>query len=213
MQDAVALVGVQPGRIYGLHADGLPDALASPGCEDVARPRARLGRRRHDPAGASLCPATATTTRASSAAVAARVAVVFPGRVASSVEVGDEGVEDEELDLELDTVDAGLEGALQIKEVVAAELEADEGDVEGNNEQIGEDELDEDVVLGPVDGSRTAGRRGAAGEERGEVDRLARLVNVEQAEECLLGKVYAELDAVPDDVVLLEARIDVGRLL
>lgn len=128
----------------------------------------------------------------------------------------DEAVEDDKLELELDAVDAGLKGALEVEEVGA--LDAEQGDVEGNDEHVGPDELPEDgaLVARLAAGVGVDGRGrgpGALAEGRAAFEVLAGLEDVEDAEGGFLDKEDDELDAVPDQVERGELGVDGGCLL
>lgn len=215
-------VPVSP-AVHVLQIDGLALhlrlVLDDLGRHEIRRAHASPALRRRDHLGRR--DAHAPSPRVAAAPSAVRMAVVPRVlRAARRPQALDEPVEHEELDLELDAVHARLEGALQVEQVVAAVLDAEQGDVERDDEQVGQHEVPQHAVLGALGrrGERArvpvGGRRGPGGGEEGaEVDGLAGLVDVEEAEGGLLDEEDGELDAVPDDVLVGQGGIDIGGLL
>lgn len=72
------------------------------------------------------------------------VGVPVPAAVGVGAQALDEAIKDDELDLELNAVDAGLKSALQVEEVGA--LDAEERGVEGDDQQVRVDEVVQHLV-------------------------------------------------------------------
>lgn len=128
----------------------------------------------------------------------------------------DEAVEDDELELELDAVDAGLEGALQVEHVGA--LDAEQDHVEGEDDGVCVDELPQHrlLLLGLLGARGRACRRRRPRllrERRPPAQVLARLEHVEDAEGRLLHEEDDELDPVPDEVEGGQVGVDGRGLL
>lgn len=79
------------------------------------------------------------TTTATAAAAAATA-----GATALAANTTDEAVEDGELGLELDAVDAGLEGALEVEE--AGGLDAEQDRVQDDDQHVRVDQVAQDLV-------------------------------------------------------------------
>lgn len=113
----------------------------------------------------------------------------------------DEAVEDDELELEFDAVDGGLEGALQVEQ--AGVLDPEQGHVEPDDEQVDVDEVVQHR-LGParlVPRRRRVDRRVRHVQEGRHLPQvLPRLPDVEDAEDRLLHEEDGRLQTVPDRV-------------
>lgn len=170
-----------------------------------------------------LPEAVAAKLRAAGIAMITAAGAAFGAAAAGAKDVAggladrvDEAVENDKLELELDAVDAGLEGTLEVKEVGA--LNAEQGDVEGDDERVGPDELPQDgALLAGLAGATALDSRGrgpgALAEGRATLEVLAGLEYVGDAEGSFLDKVDDELDAVPDQVEGGEVRVNGSCLL
>ena len=111
----------------------------------------------------------ARVVAAGAVAVVEAAAATAVGAAAVGADALDEAVEDDELDLELDAVDAGLEGALEVEE--AGGLDAEQRGVQRDDQQVGVDQVPQHLL-------RVARGRGRGRERRGpeaaDAGRLAR---------------------------------------
>lgn len=137
---------------------------------------------------------------------AAHVAV--DGAEAAALDALEEAVQDDELELQLDAVDGGLEGALQVEQVRV--LDAEERDVEADDEHVDVEEVVKQrlglVVLDPRRGRGDGGLRRL--EQRRQLAQvLARLPDVQDAEDGLLHEEDGRLETVPDHVDRRQGRL------
>ena len=98
----------------------------------------------------------------------------------------DQSVQDVEFELELDTVDQGLPRGLKV--VQAGVLEGQDGDIEGNDDKIDNDEVDEkfaDVLAS--EGCRV-------------MHKCVRAIDIQSTDDDLLDEERGYLDALPDFV-------------